>query len=68
MSAVSDLHQIALDGAIWASAPPEQAARALENELRALLAKQTFTPHQHAELGGLLRGLEILTDRLEAIQ
>ncbi len=66
MSAITELHEAALDAAVWASASPAVIAETMADELAKLLAAEGFTPLQHEELTGLLRGLRMLADRMEA--
>lgn len=65
MSAITELHEAALDAAVWASASPAVIAETMADELAELLAAEGFTPFQHEELTGLLRGLRMLADRME---
>lgn len=65
MSAITALHEAALDAAVWASASPAVIAETMADELAKLLAAEGFTPFQHEELTGLLRGLRMLADRME---
>lgn len=65
MNAISQLHEAALDAAVWASASPAVIAETMADELAGLIAAERFTPFQHSELTGLLRGLRMLADRME---
>ena len=65
MNAITELHEAALDAAVWASASPAVIAETMADELAALIAAEGFTLFQHSELSGLLRGLRMLADRLE---
>ena len=65
MSAITELHEAALDAAVWASASPSVIAETMADELARLLGAENFTPFQHEELTGLLRGLRMLADRME---
>ena len=65
MSAITELHEAALDAAVWASASPSVIAETMADELAGLIAAERFTPLQHEELSGLLRGLRMLADRVE---
>lgn len=65
MSTITELHEAALDAAVWASASPSVIAETMADELAGLIAAEGFTPFQHSELSGLLRGLRMLADRME---
>ena len=67
MTAIAQLHQAALDAAIWASAPPATIATHMADELEGLLGAEAFTSHQANELSGLLQALRLLADRVEGI-
>lgn len=67
MSVISQLHADALDAAVWASAAPAVIAETMADELAGLIAAECFTPFQHSELTGLLRGLRMLADRMEVV-